>query len=81
MRAVNEVLAKLTNSRLTDASELDVLFSHLGNIAWTKSMRRLFVLVGSCIIHNEPVLLVGETGTGKTTVCQVCFNSHSYARI
>lgn len=26
---------------------------------------------GRCLRHSEPVLLVGETGTGKTTVCQL----------
>jgi len=39
-------------------------------IVWTKSMRRLFVLVNEALKNNEPVLLVGETGSGKTTVCQ-----------
>ncbi len=39
-------------------------------IVWTKSMRRLFVLVTEALKNNEPVLLVGETGSGKTTVCQ-----------
>jgi len=24
-----------------------------------------------CLDHSEPCLLVGETGTGKTTVCQM----------
>eukprot|EP00882_Tetradesmus_deserticola_P031667 GHRQ01035822.1.p3 GENE.GHRQ01035822.1~~GHRQ01035822.1.p3 ORF type:complete len:104 (-),score=25.99 GHRQ01035822.1:24-335(-) len=24
-----------------------------------------------CLRHQEPVLLVGETGTGKTSVCQL----------
>ncbi len=24
-----------------------------------------------CLQHSEPALLVGETGTGKTTVCQM----------
>eukprot|EP01116_Phalansterium_solitarium_P008707 TRINITY_DN2266_c0_g2_i3.p1 TRINITY_DN2266_c0_g2~~TRINITY_DN2266_c0_g2_i3.p1 ORF type:complete len:1859 (-),score=760.71 TRINITY_DN2266_c0_g2_i3:142-5718(-) len=40
-------------------------------IVWTKSIRRLFTLVGECLKHKEPVLLVGETGTGKTTICQL----------
>ncbi|KAJ1979967.1 AAA ATPase midasin [Dimargaris verticillata] len=40
-------------------------------IAWTQAMRRLFVLVAQCLRHREPVLLVGDTGSGKTTVCQV----------
>ncbi|KAK3332440.1 hypothetical protein B0T19DRAFT_415687 [Cercophora scortea] len=40
-------------------------------VIWTKAMRRLYVLVKHAIQNNEPVLLVGETGCGKTTVCQL----------
>ncbi|ORX44311.1 P-loop containing nucleoside triphosphate hydrolase protein, partial [Piromyces finnis] len=40
-------------------------------VVWNKAMKRLFTLVSKCIQHQEPVLLVGETGCGKTTVCQV----------
>ncbi|KAF2015300.1 P-loop containing nucleoside triphosphate hydrolase protein [Aaosphaeria arxii CBS 175.79] len=40
-------------------------------VVWTQAMRRLFVLVAHAIRNNEPVLLVGETGCGKTTVCQM----------
>ncbi|KAJ3057055.1 AAA ATPase midasin [Rhizophlyctis rosea] len=40
-------------------------------VVWTKSMRRLFVLVFKCVEYREPVLLVGDTGCGKTTVCQL----------
>ncbi|GIZ45466.1 hypothetical protein CKM354_000863100 [Cercospora kikuchii] len=40
-------------------------------VVWTKAMRRLYVLVSRAIANNEPVLLVGETGCGKTTVCQM----------
>lgn len=40
-------------------------------VVWTKAMRRLYVLVSRAIRNNEPVLLVGETGCGKTTVCQM----------
>ncbi|KAJ3574669.1 hypothetical protein NPX13_g4291 [Xylaria arbuscula] len=40
-------------------------------VVWTQAMRRLYVLVASALRHNEPVLLVGETGCGKTTVCQL----------
>lgn len=46
-------------------------FSDSQEIVWTKSMRRLFVLVSQALKRNEPVLLVGETGSGKTTICQV----------
>ncbi|KAL3283545.1 hypothetical protein HHI36_006684 [Cryptolaemus montrouzieri] len=41
------------------------------NIVWTYSMRQLAVLVGKALQFKEPVLLVGETGGGKTTVCKV----------
>ena len=41
------------------------------DIVWTKSMRRLYVLVTEALKNNEPVLLIGGTGSGKTTVCQV----------
>lgn len=43
----------------------------LDSIIWTKALRRLVVLVTSSLKNNEPVLLVGETGCGKTTVCQL----------
>ncbi|KAM3401970.1 hypothetical protein ACQJBY_006116 [Aegilops geniculata] len=42
-----------------------------GHITWAKSMWRLFFLIERCYRSREPVLLVGETGGGKTTVCQV----------
>lgn len=40
-------------------------------VIWTRAMRRLYVLVKRAIKNNEPVLLVGETGCGKTTVVQL----------
>lgn len=40
-------------------------------VVWTQAMRRLYVLVAHALRNNEPVLLVGETGCGKTTVCQM----------
>ncbi|KAL6704852.1 AAA ATPase midasin [Coniothyrium glycines] len=45
--------------------------ANLGDVVWTRAMRRLFVLVSQAVQNNEPVLLVGETGCGKTTVCQL----------
>jgi midasin len=41
------------------------------DVVWTNAMRRLYVLVANALRNNEPVLLVGETGCGKTTVCQM----------
>ncbi|CAO3620235.1 unnamed protein product [Mucor hiemalis] len=46
-------------------------------LVWTKAMRRLFNLVARCLQHNEPVLLVGETGCGKTTVCQMLAETYN----
>jgi len=40
-------------------------------IAPTKSLLRLLTLVLRCMESKEPVLLVGETGCGKTTVVQL----------
>ncbi|XP_023315085.1 LOW QUALITY PROTEIN: midasin-like [Trichogramma pretiosum] len=41
------------------------------NVVWTYHMRRMAVLVRKAYQFKEPVLLVGETGGGKTTVCQI----------
>ncbi|XP_066248350.1 midasin [Euwallacea similis] len=41
------------------------------NIVWTFDMRKLAVLIGKALEFKEPVLLVGETGGGKTTICQL----------
>ncbi|XP_010261987.1 PREDICTED: midasin isoform X2 [Nelumbo nucifera] len=58
-------LAVLNFSECSEVSE------SLGNIMWTRSMWRLYFLVERCFKLREPVLLVGETGGGKTTVCQL----------
>jgi len=36
-------------------------------MVWTRSMRRLFALLANSCDHAEAVLLVGETGAGKTS--------------
>ncbi|KAF9575027.1 AAA ATPase midasin [Mortierella alpina] len=77
---VKEVLEEVMKSTI----DLDVMYNcadvhkymeqfHGGqeNVVWTKAMKRLFTLVSRCLKNNEPVLLVGETGCGKTTVCQM----------
>jgi len=43
----------------------------LQSIAPTRSILRLLTLVNRCVEQREPVLLVGETGCGKTTVVQL----------
>ncbi|KAF5899322.1 midasin-like, partial [Clarias magur] len=42
-----------------------------GHVVWTEGMRRLAVLVGRALHFGESVLLVGDTGCGKTTICQL----------
>ncbi|RCV42665.1 hypothetical protein SETIT_9G233700v2 [Setaria italica] len=70
-------IADLYNSEVTreDHLSLDAIRQRVeecfGNITWTKSMWRLYFLIERCYRSREPVLLVGETGGGKTTVCQV----------
>ncbi|KAJ7086033.1 midasin nuclear AAA ATPase [Mycena belliarum] len=46
-------------------------------LIWTGAMQRLFILVGRALRFNEPVLLVGETGSGKTSVCQIFADASS----
>lgn len=44
-------------------------------------MQRLYTLVALSMKYDEPVLMVGETGCGKTSVCQLlsaAFNRHLY---
>ncbi|ROW12680.1 hypothetical protein VMCG_00623 [Cytospora schulzeri] len=46
-------------------------------VVWTNAMRRLYILVSRALRNNEPVLLVGETGCGKTTICQLLAEAFS----
>ncbi|KAM3963373.1 LOW QUALITY PROTEIN: midasin [Aphomia sociella] len=55
------ILETILNNQLEE-------FSH---VVWTYNMRRLAVLIAKAFTFDEPVLLVGETGCGKTTICQV----------
>ncbi|ERE84000.1 midasin-like protein [Cricetulus griseus] len=63
-----ENVLKLLGKSSTQSSLLESKFSH---VVWTEGMRRLAVLVGRALEFGEPVLLVGDTGCGKTTVCQM----------
>ncbi|XP_069866566.1 midasin isoform X1 [Dipodomys merriami] len=59
---------KLFGKSSIKISTFDSMFGH---IVWTEALRRLAVLVGRALEFGEPVLLVGDTGCGKTTICQV----------
>ncbi|XP_033336576.2 midasin [Megalopta genalis] len=41
------------------------------HIVWTFQMRKMAVLLTKACDFREPVLLIGETGGGKTTICQL----------
>ena len=66
---------KYFDEHLTGLFDFDdeSFISELGarNIIITKTMKKLSVLVHKCLMNKEPVLLVGETGCGKTTICQI----------
>ena len=66
--ASSAVAAADARSAKQDASDAAQLSEAM---AWTPAMRRLFSLVEACLNHKEPALLVGETGCGKTSVCQL----------
>ncbi|XP_062087755.1 midasin isoform X2 [Humulus lupulus] len=50
------------------------VMNNVQSVSWSKSMERLYFLVERCYKMKEPVLLIGETGGGKTTVCQLLSN-------
>ncbi|KAL4440107.1 hypothetical protein ABPG75_003108 [Micractinium tetrahymenae] len=52
-------------------ADVAALRAALGGVVWTASMRRIYCLLERCLEFAEPALLCGETGTGKTTVCQM----------
>jgi midasin len=45
--------------------------SEFCHLVWTPELLRMAVLVHRATQFKEPVLLVGNTGCGKTTICQI----------
>ena len=80
-QAVKEIIEKvmkvqidptiLYSARMSKEIQLHQQTPNKQGVVWTGAMRRLYVLVSHALRNNEPVLLVGETGCGKTTVCQM----------
>ncbi|KDQ62541.1 hypothetical protein JAAARDRAFT_189845 [Jaapia argillacea MUCL 33604] len=69
---IDETALYAAHSQPTEFSEfLDCHVPSSSHIVWTTAMQRLFVLVSRALRFNEPVLLVGDTGSGKTSVCQL----------
>ncbi|XP_063773055.1 midasin [Pseudophryne corroboree] len=73
------VVPEVLFSRENVQKQLDSISIHPGvmenhnfsHIVWTQGMRRLAILVGRALQFGEPILLVGDTGCGKTTICQL----------
>ncbi len=63
-------LPPATLQALSAALQADQRFAGQ-RIVWTRSFQRMYVLVKQCLRHKEPVLLIGPTGCGKTSVCQI----------
>ena len=59
----------IRNSRV--AASLSCQIPIDSGVVWTSAMQRLFVLVARALRYKEPTLLVGETGSGKTSVCEL----------
>lgn len=62
---------KLDIDSIYAALEPTKIIEDAKGIVWTKGMKKLAVLVSEAVKNKEPILLVGETGCGKTTICQV----------
>lgn len=77
--AVKKVLEEVMRVKIDEATlyspestpEYQLMMKLESDVVWTKAMRRLYSLVAHSLRNNEPVLLVGETGCGKTTVVQL----------
>lgn len=75
---VKEVIEQIMKVSLNPRQEYEDLFHRFNasardqkqSLVWTTAMKRLYVLIRTALSFNEPVLLVGETGSGKTSVCQ-----------
>ncbi|KAI9827912.1 MAG: hypothetical protein M1819_006855 [Sarea resinae] len=80
-QAVRQVIEKVMKVKIDEEAlynsgrspEIQAFNDRCSNhgVVWTKAMRRLYILVSHALRNKEPVLLVGETGCGKTTVCQM----------
>ncbi len=71
VRVYEDVMYDLQRTSIDIETFLGNLVPTSSNIVWTKAMQCLYVLVCRALKFREPVLLVGETGTGKTSVCQI----------
>ncbi|KAJ8669608.1 hypothetical protein QAD02_000867 [Eretmocerus hayati] len=74
---LSEKTSSVTRSILEDIQNNEGKNPNFSHVVWTYHTRRMAVLVRKSYQFKEPVLLVGETGGGKTTVCQLMAESSS----
>ncbi|XP_044727018.1 midasin-like, partial [Chrysoperla carnea] len=75
----NNLFSLHENTSLVTRKILETFEKHaekFTNIVWTFNMRKLGVMISKALQFNEPVLLVGNTGGGKTTICQILSEIH-----
>jgi midasin len=77
VRIDEDVMYNLNRPDVDMASFLGHPIPTSSKIIWTKAMQRLYTLVCRGLKFNEPILLVGDTGSGKTSVCQVYADASS----
>jgi midasin len=80
LRQVFEIRADISETVVEGHASLDSVSQGESSFSLTQNLfsglvdthciRRMMALIGSCLHHSEAVLLVGETGSGKTSVCQ-----------
>merc|ERR1712032_299723 len=66
-----DLYSKVTSADLDGAGS--------ASLALTSASVRVAYLVEQCLHNQEPVLLVGATGSGKTTICQLMANKRKTA--
>ena len=57
------------NQNLEKAFQEIPILKGIPSLIITQNLKRLAVLIHKCLQNKEPVLLVGETGCGKTSLC------------
>ena len=66
----------LYHEQFSSQLERDATVLSERHIVWTSAMKRVSVLILKALQNDEPLLLVGETGSGKTTICEAFAKYH-----
>ena len=75
-QVIEEVMkVKINDEDIYNKAQIGTFENSKLGIVWTQSMRRLYVLITQALTNNEPVLLIGPTGCGKTSICQAIAES------